>query len=68
MFSEPQGQLKNSKLCFYEKIDDTFGDSIVRDIYEPLERNLQNLVFAWNEAEVKKMEIISLLIELRTII
>lgn len=68
MFSESRGQLENSKSLFSEKINDSFGDSIVRDVFEPLECEQQKLDFSWEEAEVKKAEIMSILIELRTIL
>jgi hypothetical protein len=68
MFREPIGQLKNSKLIFSEKVNDRFGNSIVKDVYEPFEEDLQRLSFAWDEAEMKKAEIKALLMELRTIL
>lgn len=68
MFSEVRGQLSNSKSTFSEKVNDSFGSAIVRDVYELFEDDLQKLDFAWDEAEVKKMEIMTLLMELRTIL
>ena len=68
MFSEVRGQLDNSKSIFSEKVNDSFGSAIVRDVYEIFEGDLQKLDFAWDEAEVKKMEIMTLLLELRTIL
>lgn len=68
MFSEVRGQLNNSKSIFSEKVNDSFGSDIVRDVYEPFEGDLQKLDFTWDEAEVKKMEIMTLLMELRTIL
>mgnify|MGYP001007405448 CR=1 FL=1 len=68
MFSEVRGQLDNSKSIFSEKVNDSFGSAIVRDVYEIFEGDLQKLDFAWDEAEVKKMEIMTLLMELRTIL
>lgn len=68
MFSEVRGQLSNSKSTFFEKVNDSFGGAIVKDVYEPFECDLQKLDFAWDEAEVKKMEITALLLELRTIL
>ena len=68
MFSEVRGQLSNSKSTFSEKVNDSFVGAIVRDVYEPFEGDLQKLDFAWDEAEVKKMEILTLLLELRTIL
>lgn len=68
MFSEVRGQLDNSKSIFSEKVNDSFGSAIVRDVYEIFEGYLQKLDFAWDEAEVKKMEIMTLLMELRTIL
>lgn len=68
MFSEIRGQLNNSKFIFSEKVNDSFGNSIVKDAYEPFEDDLQKLDFAWDEAEVKKMEVMTLLMELRTIL
>ena len=56
MFSEVRGQLNNSKSIFSEKVND------------PFEGDLQKLDFAWDEAEVKKMEVMTLLMELRTIL
>ena len=66
MFSEARGQLSNSKATFSEKVNDSFGSAIVRDVYEPFD--LQKLDFAWDEAEVKKMEIMTILMELRIIL
>lgn len=68
MFSEVRGQSSNSKSTFSERVNDSFGSAIVRDVFEPFEGDLKKLDFAWNEAEVKKMEIMTLLIELRTIL
>ena len=68
MFSEVRGQLSNSKSTFSEKVNDSFGSAIVRDVYEPFEGDLQKLDFAWDEAEAKKMEIMALLMDLRTIL
>ena len=68
MFREIRGQLNNSKSTFSEKINDSFGNAIVRDIYESFESDLQKLDFSWDEAEVKKVEIMTLLMELRTIL
>ena len=68
MFSEARGQLSNSKATFSEKVNDSFGSAIVRDVYEPFEGDLQKLDFAWDEAEVKKMEIMTILMELRIIL
>lgn len=68
MFSEARGQLSNSKSTFSEKVNDSFGSAIIRDVYETFEGDLQKLDFAWGEAEVKKMEIMTILMELRTIL
>lgn len=68
MFSEPKGKLNNSKSVFSEKIDDTFGNSIVQEAYEPFDREIQQLSFAWDESEMRKAEITALLIELRMIL
>lgn len=68
MFSEVRGQLSNSKSAFSEKVNDSFGNAIVKDVYDPFECDLQRLDFAWDEAEVRKMEIMTLLMELRTIL
>ncbi|WP_456082177.1 hypothetical protein [Leptotrichia sp.] len=68
MFSEVRGQLSNSKSTFSERVNDSFGSAIVRDVFELFEGDLQKLDFAWDEAEVKKMEIMTLLMELRTIL
>lgn len=68
MFSEAKGHLESSKSDFSEKINDSFGDSIVREVYEPIENDIQKLGFAWEEAEVRKMSIMSLLMELRNIL
>ena len=54
MFSEVRGQSSNSKSTFSERVNDSFGSAIVRDVFEPFEGDLQKLDFAWNEAEVKK--------------
>lgn len=68
MFSEAKAQLENSKSRFSEKINDSFGNSIVHEVYESIESDLQKLSFAWDESEGKKMEIMALLMELRTIL
>ena len=68
MFSEVRGQLSNSKLTFSEKVNDSFGNAIVRDVYDPFEGDLQKVNLAWDEAEVRKTEIMALLMELRTIV
>lgn len=68
MFNEARGHLNNSKTVFLEKINDSFGHAIVRDVHEPMGSELQKIEYAWNEAEIKKMEIKSILMELRMII
>lgn len=68
MFSESIGQLNNSKTNFSQKVDDSFGNSIINDGYEPFECDLQQLSFAWRDSEVKKAEISALLLELRMIL
>ena len=68
MFSEVRGCLGNSKSNFSEKINDSFSNSIVSGVYEPIENDMQKLEFAWDESEVRKMEIVALLMELRTIL
>lgn len=68
MFSEVRGQLSNSKLTFSEKVNDSFGNAIVRDVYDHFEGDLQKVNLAWDEAEVRKTEIMALLMELRTIV
>jgi len=68
MFSEVRGALNSSKLTFLEKVNDSFGNSIINDVYEPFEKDLQNLSLAWDEAEAKNAEIMALLIQLRIII
>lgn len=68
MFSEVHGQLINSKVKFSEKVNDSFGHAIVRDVYDPFENEIQRLKYVWDEAEVKKMEIRTLLTELRCIV
>lgn len=68
MFSEAKGQLENSKSQFSDKINDGFGNSIVREVYEPIESDLQKLGFAWDESEARKTDIMALLMELRTIL
>lgn len=49
MFSEVRSQLINSKSIFSEKVNDSFGNSIVRDVYDSFEGDLQKLDFAWDE-------------------
>lgn len=68
MFNEVYEQLNNSKLNFSEKVNDSFGNAIVNDIYDPIERNVYKLDFAWKEAEVSNLEIRAILMELRTIL
>ena len=68
MFSEVHGQLINSKVNFSEKVNDSFGHAIVREVYEPFEMEIQGLGVVWDEAEVRKMEIMALLTELRCIL
>ena len=68
MFSEVRGQLSNSETTFSAKVNDSFGNAIVKDIYDPFKNDLQKLDLVWNEAEIKKMEIMALFVELRTIL
>ena len=68
MFSEPSGLLNNSKINFLQTVNDSFGKSIENDCYEPFERDLQQLLFAWKEEETKKDEILALFLELRLIL
>lgn len=68
MFDEVNGLLSYSKDTFSQKVKDSFGSSLVRDVYEPLEATLGKARLAWQEAEIKKAEIMALLIELRTIL
>lgn len=68
MFNEARGHLNNSKSQFVEKVNDNFSNSIVKEVFEPIECELQKLDFSWDEAEVKRIEIMSILMELRTIL
>ncbi|MFR7418633.1 hypothetical protein [uncultured Megasphaera sp.] len=68
MFSEVHGQLTNSKVNFSERVNDSFGHAIVRDVYDPFETEIQGLGFAWEEAKTRKAEIMALLTELRCIL
>ncbi|MDO5519826.1 MAG: hypothetical protein Q4G58_04965 [bacterium] len=68
MFSEARGQLNNSKSTFSEKANDSFGNSIVKEVYKPFESDLQMMDIVWDEAEARKMEIMAILLELRTIL
>lgn len=68
MFSEISGALSSSHQSFEESIKDSFGNSIINDVYVPLENELNNIMLAWEEAEIKKAEIQALLMELRMIL
>lgn len=68
IFDDVKFRLNNSKLNFSEKVNDSFGRSIVNDVYEPFELDLQKMSFAWEEAESRKKEIMTCLMNLRMII
>lgn len=68
MFSESYIWLDHSKTTFFENVNDSFGESIVKSVYDPCLENVKKLNLVWADAELQKNEVNMLIAELRMII
>ncbi len=68
MFDDVLGGLRQTKEAFNEKIQDAFGRSIDKNVFIPIDDELNHLESAYSEAEIKIQEIQTLTIELRMIL
>lgn len=68
MFNENRQKLAGCKNAFYDQVRDSFGASIVADMFEPLESALDNLQQGYEQAKMEKAEISLLTAELRMIL
>lgn len=68
MFSEVEFSISRSNDNFGNSVKDSFGHSIVNEVYEPIGQDINDLQRGYDEAELKKREIQMLTFELRTIL
>lgn len=68
MFEDTINSLRQSRSAFEDKVQDSFGRSINDKVFDPTDNELGRLEGAYNEAELKKLEIQSITMELRTIL
>lgn len=68
MFNDERDRLGGSKSRFAENVNDSFGRSVVRDVYEPIEAELKRMDISWEEAEAKRIAVSAMLTELRLIL
>lgn len=68
MFDDTIGSLERSKENFVEKVQDSFGNSINEQVYEPVISEVHNLEHEYNMAEMKMREIDTITLELRMIL
>ena len=68
MFNEARFSLERSKDTFNNNVKDSFGHSIVSDVYEPVTAEIARLQICYEESELKKREIQVITAELRMIL
>ncbi len=68
MFDDIRKGLTADKEAFAEQVKDSFGQSVVSQVYEPCQRETALLAAAWEEAELQRREIMALTFELRTVV
>ena len=68
MFDDAKFSLRRSKEDFAENVQDDFGERILQDMFEPLEKEASHLQETDREAEQEIRSIKMLLRELRAIV
>lgn len=68
MFDDAKFSLRRSKEDFADNVQDDFGESILQDMFEPLEREVSHLQQTDREADQEIRSIKMLLQELRAIV
>ena len=68
MFDDAKFSLRRSKEDFADNVQDDFGESILQDMFEPLEREVSHLQQTDREADQEICSIKMLLQELRAIV
>ena len=68
MFDDARFSLRRSKEAFADNVQDDFGESILQDMFEPLEREVSHLQQTDREADQEIRSIKMLLRELRAIV
>lgn len=67
-FEEAETILQNSRQMFEANVQDSFGQSVLDEVYEPFGRDLRELSAAAEEAGREQQAVKTLLMELRMII
>lgn len=68
MFDDARFSLRRSKEAFADNVQDDFGESILQDMFEPLEREDSHLQQTDREADQEIRSVKMLLRELRAIV
>ena len=68
MFEETINCLRQCRSLFDDKVQDSFGRAIDDEVFDLVDNELGRLEGAYNEAELKKLEINAITLELRTIL
>ncbi len=68
MFADVNNKLKSELNIFQETIKDSFGNSIVQEIYEPMINDINMLEQIEDSIKAKLMEIDSNLFEIRSMV
>lgn len=68
MFDDARFSLRRSKEAFADNVQDDFGESILQDMFEPLEREASHLQQTDREADQEIRSVKMLLRELRAIV
>ena len=68
MIEEVRVSLSNARTSFESNVQDTFGQSVSQEVYQPLEEELAALSKAFEEAESEQQTIKNLLGTLRAMI
>jgi len=68
MFKDISHKLNNYASSFQNEIRDAFGESIKQNLFEVLDKDLNNLQLTYDEAKIRKYEISAIMAELRLIL
>lgn len=68
MFRDVSHKLNSYASSFQNEIQDAFGDSIKQNLFEVLDKDLNNLQLTYDEAKMHKREIAAMMVELRLIL
>lgn len=68
IFKDINHNLKNELNIFQENIQDSFGNSIIKEVYHPMISDINTLETTEENIEIKLMEIESNLQEIRLIV